>query len=307
MMEVCLCTFNPRLDILRLVLQSLAHQSVGPESFLFLLVDNASTPPLSAELLAPLQARGISCRLVQETRPGIFHARNRAMRESSQPLILWIDDDTQFPPDYVAKCLTIARQHPEIGCFGGKLALGPDCRYARWTVPIHPWLAIIDRGEAPITNKADHWGPWEPPTAGAVVRRQVIDRYLEFVAALPSTYSIGQVGNKDLMRGEDSLLMRMAHRVDLACSYQPSLEGVHHLDNRRFRARYLLRLFYGYGRSYVRLERILGNPLPPLDLKSAWAFFWTTRPRKEHPNWGVFLLMKAWNLGFVAERTIRRS
>jgi hypothetical protein len=99
----------------------------------------------------------------------------------------------------------------------------------------------------------------------------------------------------------------MAHRVDLACSYQPTLQAIHHIDNRRFRFRYLLRLFYGYGRSFVRLERILGEPLPPLSVKSAWEFLWNTQRRKEHPNRRVFILMKAWNVGFIAERKIQQT
>lgn len=307
MIELCLCTHNPRQDVLKVVLQSLAEQTADPKCFVFLLIDNASTPALPETLLTPLRDKRIACRLIRENRPGIFHARNRAMRESAQPLILWVDDDTEFPPDYVEKCLAIAQHNPDIGCFGGKLLINPCCRYPKWTVPILPWLAIIDRGNEPITKIADQWGPWEPPTAGAVVRRKVIDHYLEFVATLPEDYTVGQVGAKDLLRGEDSLLMRMAHRVNLACSYQPGLHGIHHIDKKRFRLRYLFRLFYGYGRSYVRLERILGDDLPPMSLSKAWEFFWRTKLRKEHPNWGVFLLMKAWNLGFIAERKIQRA
>lgn len=307
MIEICLCTYNPRPKTLGLVLQSIVRQSADAHAFALLLVDNGSSPPLSVALLDPLQSRGIACRVVREEKPGIFHARNRAMLESTQPLILWVDDDTELPPTYVAQCLALADRYPGIGCFGGKLLLGPDCRYPLWTVPIHPWLAVIDRGEDPITNTANHWGPWEPPTAGAVVRRQVIDHYLAFVNHLPLGVSIGQVGDKSLLRGEDSLLMRMACQVGLACSYQPELRLVHHIDNRRFRPTYLLRLFFGYGRSDVLLERILGESLPPLPPRAAWDFFWTTRPRADHPNWGVYLLMKAWNLGFVLERVIHRA
>ncbi len=306
MIDICLCTHNPRREVLNLVIQSISAQTAPTESLLFLLVDNASSPALHESVLSPLRERGICSRLVHEARPGIFHARNRAMRETVQPLILWVDDDTEFPPSYVIDCLALAHDNPEIGCFGGRLTLGPYCRFPQWTLPLHSWLAVIDRGDAPITNKADHWGLWEPPTAGAVVRRKVIDRYLDFVSALPANYSIGQIGTNDLMRGEDSLLMRMAHRVDLACSYQPTLRGIHHIDNRRFRLRYLLRLFYGYGRSYVRLERILGHDLPPIKAGDAWAFFWGTRTRKEHPEWRIYLVMKAWNLGFLVERTILR-
>lgn len=302
---ICLCTHNPRREVLDLVLRSIAAQNIPEGGFLFLMVDNASTPAVPESVLTPLRDRGISNRLVREPRPGIFHARNRAMRESQQPLILWVDDDTEFPPDHVAKCLAIARQHPEIGCFGGKLRMGPHCRSPAWTVSLHPWLAIVDRGEEPITRKTDQWGFWEPPTAGAVVRREVIARYLDFVDRLPPEYCIGQVGAKNLMRGEDSLLMRMAHRAGFACSYQPSLWGIHHLDNRRFRLRFLLRLLYGYGRSYVRLERVFGNDLPPLTPKKAWTYFWTTQPHQQHPDWRIILLMKAWNLGYLVERTVR--
>ncbi len=307
MIEICLCTHNPRREVLDVVLRSIVAQTVPAGDILFLLVDNASSPAVPESVLAPLRARGISSRLVQEFRPGIFHARNRAMRESAQPLILWIDDDTEFPPDHVAKCLAIARDHPQIGCFGGKLRLGPQCRFPDWTVSLHPWLAIVDRGEEPITKKTDQWGFWEPPTAGAVVRREVINCYLDFVDRLPPEYSIGQVGSKKLMRGEDSLLMRMADRAGFACSYQPTLWGIHHLDNRRFRLRYLLRLLFGYGRSYVRLERVFGNDLPPLTPKVAWNYFWTTQPHQKHPDWRVVLLMKAWNLGYLIERSVRSA
>ena len=303
--EICLCTHNPRRATLDLVLRSIAAQNVPAGEVRFLLVDNASSPAVPEAVLAPLRERGFSCRLVQEHRLGIFHARNRAMRESNLPLILWVDDDTEFPPDHVAKCLAIARQHPEIGCFGGKLRLGPECQYPAWTVSLHPWLAIIDRGEEPITNKTDQWGHWEPPTAGAVVRRAVITCYLDFVDRLPPAYSIGQVGGENLMRGEDSLLMRMADRAGYASSYQPSLWGFHHLDHRRFRLRFLLRLLYGYGRSYVRLERIFGHELPPLTAKGAWQYFWTTQPYQRHPDWRIKLLMKCWNLGYIVERSVR--
>ena len=137
------------------------------------------------------------------------------------------------------------------------------------------------------------------------MRREVIVRYLEFVDKLPPAYSIGQVGTNNLMRGEDSLLMRMADRAGFACSYQPVLWGIHHLDNRRFRLRFLLRLLFGYGRSYVRLERVFGHGLPPLTVKNAWAYFWTTQPHQKYPDWRLKLLMKAWNLGYLIERTVR--
>ena len=44
MIEICLCTHNPRREALDLVLHSIAAQTVPAGDILFLLVDNASSP-----------------------------------------------------------------------------------------------------------------------------------------------------------------------------------------------------------------------------------------------------------------------
>lgn len=306
-LTICLCTFNPRQEVLQCVLKSVAAQECDRENVHVLLIDNCSNPSLPAALAAPLIEAGFCTKVVREERTGIFHARNRAMNITSSDLVLWLDDDTELPPGYISQCLSIAEENPHIGCFGGRILAGRDCRYPEWCVPFLPYLAIINRGPEVISGGENRWGPWEPPTAGAVVRRSVIKKYLEFVGNLPETVTIGQVGTRKLLRGEDSLLMRMASRIGLQCSYQPSLHLWHHLDNRRFRLRYLLRLFFGYGRSFVTLERLLGNELPPMTASEAWIFLIGTRTRRECVNWQIFLAHKLWNLGFITKRGWRRS
>lgn len=301
-LAICLCTFNPRIPVLEKVIRSVATQNCDPSLVQFLLIDNASNPAIPASTLAPLVRSGFTADIIREEKSGIFHARNRGMRATATELILWIDDDTELPAGYISQCLAIATHNPGIGCFGGRLLAGPDCRYPAWCIPFLPYLAIIDRGHEVISGSENHWGPWEPPTAGAVVRRAVINKYLEFVAALPPATTIGQIGSVQLLRGEDSLLMRMAHRTGLQCSYQPSLQLWHHLDNHRFQFRYLLRLFYGYGRSFVILEKLLGHPLPRMRFREAWQYVLSNRKLSESENWRMFLAYKAWNIGFIKER-----
>jgi hypothetical protein len=301
MLDICLCSYNPRREILRKVISSLAKQECDHSQVRFILVDNNSSPPISDSELVPTLTSGIASILAVEKRSGIFHARNRAMRESTAEMILWVDDDTEFPPDYISTCLAIARDNPAIGCFGGRLVAGPSCKYPRWCESFLPYLAIIDRGSDVISGMANHWGPWEPPTAGAIVRRPVIDQYLSFIQTIPHEAAIGQIGSAQLLRGEDSLIMRMACRLGLQCSYQPRLYAIHHVDNRRFGFRYLLRLFHGYGRSFVILERLLGNSIPAIAPRDSWTFFWQTKRRAECANWQMFVAMKFWNLGFIYE------
>src|SRR5512135_205558 len=94
--DVCMCTHAPRLEILRRALSALANQSSGPGSFRLLLVDNATTPPLPEELLEPVRDAGIEARLVREERLGLTAARLRAIAETSGPWILFLDDDNEL-------------------------------------------------------------------------------------------------------------------------------------------------------------------------------------------------------------------
>jgi hypothetical protein len=59
--------------------------------------------------------------------------------------------------------------------------------------------------------------------------------------------------NKELLR------RRLADQKDYACSYQPALSLEHFITKNRLTSRYLFELVRGMGRSYVRLECVLGR------------------------------------------------
>lgn len=264
--DICLCTHNPRVETLERAIRALARQSAGPGAFSVLLVDNASTPALTTGLLEPLLAAGIPARLIREEKLGISHARLRAADETDAEWVLFVDDDNELAPDYVEKGVAFARQHPEVGCFGGKLLLAPQLRPARWVVPFLPYLGIKDLGDETLIGRSDKWERWEPPTAGAFVRRPLLDAYRAQAADGDSLARLGRKGRGHLASCEDSLIMRNAYALGLANAYHPALVLYHHLDPRRFAFRYLVRLLYGYGVSHVVLESVLSGgpkPVPP--------------------------------------------
>jgi len=208
---------------------------------------------------------------------GNAHARARAVSATDGEWILFVDDDTELAPDYVEQGLRVISDNPGIGCFGGKLLLPDYLKAPKWVQPLLPFLAIKNAGPEPITACVDYWGIWEPPSAGAFVRRPVLERYLSIMIGSNNAHRLGRKGRRSLNSGEDSLMMRGAHALGLAVSYQPSLSLTHHLDPRRFRFKYLLRLMHGYGRSQVILERVLAKQaaLPPLtSLTPARSVLW---------------------------------
>ena len=260
MIDVCICTHNPRRDILSLVLTSLAQQSVGDGAFRVLVVDNASSPPLVDSMLDPLRKIRVQVRLSREPILGVSRARLRAASETSGYWVLFVDDDNELFPSYIAEGLEFIKRHPEVGCFGGKLLLARNLNPSRWVVPFLPYLGIKDIGDETQIGKSENWEQWEPPTAGAFVCRPLLDEYRKQSMQGNEVFRLGRQGRNNLASCEDSLIMRNAYRMNLSNAYYPALALYHHLEPSRFRLRYLVRLMYGYGVSHAVLDSILKGP-----------------------------------------------
>jgi len=300
-LDVCICTHNPRRDIFAIVLNAIANQTLSKDAYKVWVIDNCSTPPLTEIDLHPLKNTGINYQIVVEPQLGNLHARRRAVEETTGDLLVFVDDDNELTSHYLETALAIAVHNPNIGCFGGKLLLAPNLSCPKWIEPLLPYLAVRDFGDDIITNLSKHWGEWEPPTAGAGVRRQVLKRYLERLNEIPEALKLGRRGRSGLLSCEDSLMMRGAYDLGLECSYQPSLVLIHHLNPNRFKLLYLLRLMYSYGRSHVILERALGHPFTPVSVREASKIMIDNVKTRDIKNFVHLIGLIAWDLGYFRE------
>ncbi len=256
-LDICLCSHNPRPEILALTIASLARQTVPPGTFQLLLVDNASSPPIPEEVLAPLLAAGHAARLTREATPGLTAARLHGIRRTAAPWMLFVDDDNELADDFVAQGLSFARSRDDLGCFGGRLLLPETVKPPKWAEPFLPYLGIKDAGPQILTGTGDRWGDWEPPGAGLWIRRPQLEAYLAHAEEDERSLQLGRKGSSGLSSCDDSLMARQSRSLGLLNAYNPALSLRHHIDPRRFRARYLVRLMAGYGRGHVLLESLL--------------------------------------------------
>jgi glycosyltransferase involved in cell wall biosynthesis len=296
---VILCTRNPVRNILEATLSSLAAQSIAASAWEFILVDNGSIPPLEADILTSLPT-GISRKLVREPEPGLSAARVAGFLAACGSIIICIDDDNFFHPDYLTKAAQIADKEPELGTWGGVSEPIFEQEPVPWVRPLLEHLAIRNYGNDPITSKTPEWGKWDPIGAGMVLRRQVA---MEFVSLFKNQDPavLGRTGQL-LLGGEDTLLNRIANRLGFACSYQPTLYLHHHIKANRVSPRYLRKLLYGQGITHVRLLRILGqvNNLEKPRSARAWL---RDRWRIRQQQYGKLLgpIQWRWDLGFLYE------
>lgn len=311
MLDVCICTHNPRREIFQIVLKALANQTLSKEAYKIWIIDNASNPPINKSDIEVLDSAGVNYEIKLEKRLGLSYARWCAAEYTQGNIIIFVDDDNELASNYLETAIEIATSNPHIGCFGGKLLLPRDINYPVWVQPMLPYLGIKDLGNKVISNCTKYWGEWEPPGAGVVVRREVLELYVERLQNIPEAATLGHQGSRGLLSCDDSLMMRGAYELGLLCSYQPRLVLKHHIAPRRLKFTYLFKLLLGYGRSHVILESILGNSLSYVPLfqviKSILGNLRHRIVNKEVNSILHVLCMMAWDLGYFYELRSHRN
>ena len=254
MLDVCICTHNPRPAVLDAVIASLAAQTVDADAFCVTLIDNGSALPVSPDAIAPLVARGVAARIVGEPRTGLMHARLRAVDETGGDWMLFVDDDNVLAADFIQNGLAFIAAHPEVGAVGGRLLLPAGVCVPKNRAPFLPFLGVRDLGDEPRIGRTSVWVDYEPAGAGAFVRRDVLMRFKTLTQERPYALALGRSGGS-LASCDDSLLMSCAGDVGLAVAYSPTLRLEHHIAPERFDSAYLHRLMAAYGESQVTLQR----------------------------------------------------
>lgn len=106
-----------RAGLLAAALRSLRGQTLPPDRFEVVVVDNGSTDDTSAVVE---QARAFlpNLRCVHEPRPGLHHARHRGMNACEAEVLVFADDDIEALPTWLAS-VESAFADPEVAIVGG--------------------------------------------------------------------------------------------------------------------------------------------------------------------------------------------
>ncbi len=300
-LSIILCVYNPRRDILEKVLDALHRQTLAPDRWELIVVDNNSNPPLKPSMFDRWQP--LPVRLIHERQAGVPHARSQGIAAAAANLLLMLDDDNILDPDYLESAVEIAAANPTIGAFGGisrpLLETDPP---RNWQEKLYPYIAVRDHGATPIVSSEDERGEWEPIGAGMVVRADVAKKFAEYVRNSRVAASIDRRGKK-LLSGYDSLLARCCYPLGYANSYQPRLKLTHYIKPQRMKVWYMIRLLHGHGRSFVMLNTILGKRSDPLTFRDLIKRFFYRREKDGLAG----TICWAWDLGYFLECRANRS
>lgn len=284
--SVIIPTRNPDPGRLGEVLTALRHQTLPLGSAEICVVDNGSTPALTAAGLGGEKW----LRVVREERPGLLAARLCGLHHTNGPYLVFIDDDTVPEPDFLTAAVSFMDAHPNMGTAGGKIR-------PRYLTTPPPWLesfawllALRDNGPAPLEWRAQEGSPlpnWTPIGAGLLVRRTaLVPSYLDHVAAHAT--EIERISWRGQGAGgvEDKDLVLHCLRAGWSTGYTPAMILTHIIPSQRMQLAYFEKL------------------LPPLEkmwAQTLHAHGFASRP-PIHPATLPLRKMKAW-LAFKAWRS----
>lgn len=234
--SVIVCT-RDRPDDLARCLQSLAE--LDPQPFEIVIVDNAPSTDATAHLV---RERFSFARYVREPVPGLDHARNRGIRESTGHVLAFTDDDVVVDPGWVGALANTFAANPAVGLVTGLIepleqetpaqvyferygGFGRGCRRIHlqsWPDRSLPW-SLVGAGQLGAG-------------ANMAIRRTVFDRVGLFDPAL-------DVGTPTLGGGDHDMFFRVL-RAGYLCLYDPTVVVRH---RHRRTEQELERLLYSYG------------------------------------------------------------
>ncbi|HEX8145349.1 MAG TPA: glycosyltransferase family 2 protein [Pyrinomonadaceae bacterium] len=279
--DVLICGYNEAPHIPR-ALDSLRAQTVAPESFRVIFVDNASKD--ETRKVVEANSSGLNLEYVYEARPGLNSARNAGYHAARSPYVAHLDADAKADARWIENIRrVIAAEQPDLT--GG---------------PIYPYYITAKPDWFSDTYNTDYKGD-EARALGEqeflngsnmVWRRSVVEGLGGFDAR------VGLV-ERGLARGDETYLMVRARReiAGFKAYYHPEII-VHHLTRpENFSLWYWTRRFFSQGTNdqevwntpgirqrsrYLRLAQFMGEAAL-VGAKAAGALI--KRDRAHHPYW----------------------
>jgi glycosyltransferase involved in cell wall biosynthesis len=257
-LSVILCTHNPRPDYLCRVLDALQVQTIPPDQWELLVVDNASEKRLAEAFDLSWHA---FARHIREDQLGLTAARLRGIAESRGELLVFVDDDNVLAPDFLEQARHIALEHPFLGVFGpGSLDPEFEREPPREFMPRLSILAVRSVSSVRWSNNArdSECVPWG---AGLCVTRRAAHCFQRLVERLNITAVLGRRGEQ-LFACEDEVFAWASSGSGTGFGLFPELRITHLLAGRRLNRRYFLQLAQGHAFSHSVLFYLLAGIEP---------------------------------------------
>lgn len=244
LLSVAICTYN-RAALLVRALESVAKQTLPGNTLEILIVDNGSSDG-TRDVVAKLQLKNPAIRYVVESKPGIAHARNRALAEARGDYLAFIDDDAWADPKWLENLVApIQSVRPTPECVVGPVSLVWDGKRPEWfPARFESLLCRYDMGAVPRFLEAGGY----LLTTNSLFHRETL------LSLGGMRTDLGH-RRKVLIGGEDNDVFNRLVANGSRVYYEPNARVFHPVPKERQTRRFLLRRLFWDGASQPLIER----------------------------------------------------
>ena len=266
--DIAICTWN-RASLLQKTLDSIIRLIVPYQVQLRVIVVNNGSTDETADILKRFAAdKAFTKRhqvlLLDESKQGHTHARNRAVQHIDSDLLIWTDDDVLLDAFLVQNYVEFADANSEVAFFGGKIE--PDFEETPQAWITENWdrlkgcFAARDLGDESIPFQKDRL----PYGANFAIRSNVQH-------AFPFDVELGRRGQE--VHGEDELeMMRRVLDSGYSGAWVPAAKVQHFIDRSRMSEMYVREYFVGQGRALASKGEAWSDSVKRLKWRSLLKF-----------------------------------
>lgn len=248
MITATLSTYN-REKYLPQVLDSLKKQTLSPELFEIVLVDNNS-PGNTKEIFEQFANDNphIAAAYYLETNQGLSYGRNRGITEAKGKYITFIDDDAFLDPDYLAKIYHYFEANSDVAAIGSKILLHYEDLIPKWENKyLNSLLGYFNLGDQQIDFPKKNY----PRGSNMSFRMSVFDKVGLF------NVDLGRKGGNLAGSEEKDIFMRLYKYPELRVIYVPDALVYHCVPLERTTTEFIKRQALGTGKSeQMRIKSI---------------------------------------------------
>lgn len=240
---VAVCAYTAdRWGRTRAAVGSVLAQRPTPAQVLLVIDHNADLAALARNELQDVTV------LESDGPPGLSGARNTALKAATQPVTVFLDDDAEAHPGWLAALVEPYAQ-PEVVATGGSVTPRWPGARPRWLPPTFDWVvgcSYVGLPEMPGVVR-------NPIGANMSMRTRLALEVGGFDAG------VGRVGSRPRGCEETELAIRLtARRPGSAVLYVPLSAVDHHVARERLSVRYFLRRCWHEGKSKADVVRLAG-------------------------------------------------
>jgi len=245
-LSIVVPTYNPEERILSRVVAAI--ESLVIDNALnveCVIVDNNSNRPVKElPCIKRFLDRCSWAKAIREPRQGVAFARIAGIKATTAPAIVFFDDDNEPSPDYLRVARRCLEDWPSVAIWGpGTISVvfldpAPDSFQRRFRGAFNErHQQYPEYGCLP-----GRWAHFYPVGMGQVIRREVVERYIDAVENGQLTFTA---------RAEDVQLVWEAVKMGQATGVHPQLQMKHLIPARRSNLSYVTKLAFVCASSYA--------------------------------------------------------